>query len=101
MSTVDRRWYAYNGAPGGQHNQLNYFFVTSFPNTCVNSATNICAVLGVYSVTTGSGTTTYGTNPRAFATDPRLDSYITQTFAGGVRAPSGAAQKPYVYPRNF
>ena len=101
MSTVNRQWYSYNGAPGGQHNQLNYFFITSFPNACLTTANNICAVLGVYSVTTGSGTTTYGTNPRSFATDPKLDSYITQAFAGGTRYPSGLNQKPYVYPRQI
>jgi len=100
MSTI-RRWYAYNNASGGQHNQLNYFFIATFPNACLTSANNICAVKGVYSQTTGAGTTTYGTNPKSFTLDPNLDSYITDAFASGIPAPSNPGQKRYVYVRNF
>ena len=101
MSTVNRQWYKYNGTPGGQHNQLNYFFVGELPNCCLTTANNICAVLGVYSVTTATGTIIYGTNPRTFASDPRLDSYITIALGLGIPAPAGGGQKPYVYPRSF
>jgi len=102
MATVTRRWYSYNNASGGQHNQLNYFFISTFPNACLTSANNICAVKGVYSQTSGSGTTTtYGTNPKSFTLDPNLDSYITDAFSAGSPAPSGPGQKRYVYVRNF
>jgi len=99
--SVTRRWYAYNGASGGQHNQLNYFFIANFPNACLTSANNICAVRGIYSENPGSGTVTYGTNPKSFTSDPRLDSYITDAFAAGTPAPTLAGTRKYVYVRQF
>ena len=100
MSTVNRQWYLFNGAPGGQHNHQNYFF-TEDECQCLTTANNICCVLGIYSVTTGVGTTTYGTDPRNFAADPRLDNYITQAFASSVASPLGSGQMRYVFLRNF
>jgi hypothetical protein len=103
MSTVNRRWYAFNGTPGGQKNQLNYFFISEFPNACLTTASNICAVLGVYSIVPSVGSPTiFGTNPRAFTADPKLDSYITQALASSNPAPSALpGQKKYVYVRSF
>jgi len=97
--SVTRRWYTYNCASGGQHNHLNYFYIGNFFG-CLTAANNICSVLGIYSEDTGSSTITYGTNPKSFASDQQLDSYITDAFAGGTSAPSLSGQKRYVYVRN-
>jgi len=99
--SVTRRWYAYNGALGAQFNHLNYFFINNFPNSCLTTANNICAVLGVYSVDTGAGTITYGTNPRSFSADIQMVSYIWEAFSLGTAAPSLSGQRRYVYVRNF
>ena len=100
MSVVTRRWYSYNGTPGGQHTAQNYFFIANFPNACATPANNICAVLGIYSETLGGGsTTTYGTNPKTFTADPRLDSYITQAFSSVQPAPT--LGRPFVYVRTI
>jgi hypothetical protein len=101
---ITRRWYAYNGTLGGQHDQSNYFFINSFPGTCTAPATNICAVLGIYEVSGSSNPSEnvfYGTNPQPFVQDSRLFSYITEALANTDYAPRGAGQQPYAYKKNF
>jgi len=101
MCVVTRRWYRYNGSAGGQHNQLNYSFVNQFPNDCLATACNICAIKGIYSENCGGGTVTYGTNPKALVSDPQLDSYITDALACCCAQPSGPGQMRYVYVKTF
>ena len=101
MTIRVRRWYTYNNTPGGQQNQLNYFFIGSLPNACLSTANNICAVKGIYSETPlGQPIVTYGTNPKTFTSDTKLSSYINAALASGNPAPANP-QKPYVYVRNF
>ena len=104
MATVTRRWYIYNGTPGGQHNKQNYFLTCypyDLPNACGTPANNICAVLGIFQETTPFGPTiTYGTNPKTFAADLALDNYITLAFASNYHYPPPSF-KPYVYVRTI
>jgi hypothetical protein len=106
MGTVIRRWYIYNGAPGGQLNNGNYYYISNFGdpffNACSAPANNICVILGVYSVTTPGGfTTTYGTIPQTFALDTKLGSYINQALATASPAPVSPFAKRYVYVKYF
>jgi len=103
MAIVNRRSYIYNGQWGGQHNQLNYWFISDyyFPNNFQMAEWNICAVLGVYSITGPVLNITYGNHPRAFASDSKLLSYINSALSSGNAAPNGAGWKRYVYVRNF
>lgn len=79
MSQV-RKWFAYNGALGGQQNPLNYFYTTAIPPSCA-LGTRICAIYGVYK--SGSGT-----NPGNFST--RFQLYISDAIANGTpQPPSG------------
>jgi len=104
MAIITRRWYVYDGTPGGQTNQANYFFLSSFPNICPVTATAICAVLGVYSIVDpddSSNNEFFGTNPQSFAQDTALFNYITAASGSTTYVPSGTGQKPYVYKRFF
>jgi len=102
MATITRRWYVYNGASGGQTNQANYFFVSNFPNSCAVTATNICAVLGVYEISgSGDDDQIFGTNPQSFAQDTALFNYITAATGNTTYVPSGPGEKPYVYKRDI
>jgi len=103
MAIIIRRWYSYNGTSGGQLSATNYFFDANIdPDIdCGTPANNICAVKGIYSITTfGSGTITYGTNPKTFNDDPMLESYIIGAFGSGLPFPA-SGQKPYVYVRTI
>ena len=101
MAIVTRRWYVFINIPGGQHGHWAYYFISNFPNACLTSANNICAVFGIYSEIISGVTFTYGTQPKSFTSDWRLDSYITDAYASGTPEPSGPGQKRYVYVRNF
>jgi hypothetical protein len=100
MSRI-RRWYTYNLTPGGQYNQLNYWitpFPYQLPNACLTSANNICAVKGIFSETVNGITYTYGNNPKNFASDNKLWSYLNGALGTGHSYPF-AGNKPYVYVR--
>jgi len=99
MSRI-RRWYAYNNVPGGQLSQLNYFYFGNLPNACMLLANNICAVKGIYADVVNGVLTTYGTNPKTFASDTKIASYIIAALGAGIASPA-PPQKPYVYVRNF
>jgi len=104
MATITRRWYEYNGFSGGETNNWNYWLVTSFPNACTVTATNICAVLGVFSITDfddPSYDEVFYIHPQSFSLDTALFYYITAAIGHTTYIPSGVGQKPYVYKRFF
>jgi len=86
MST--RAWYSYNRASGGQHDPINFFYVTAANPTCAVSAPNLCSVLGIYQG--------FSDHPETFS--QRLNSYITNALAFGTAQPTTG--KKYVYLRS-
>jgi len=101
MATITRRWYIYNCANGGQLNHTNYYYISTFPNICAVSATDICAILGIYSIieeATGHEQF-FRINPQSFTQDTAIFAYITFATGNTPYVPGGTGQKPYVYKR--
>jgi len=101
--SITRRWYAYNGTPGGQLNQANYFFVDFFPS-CDITGNNICSIWGIYEINdpcNPSNNKIFGINPQSFVQDTALGNYIAIAMVQSSSYPAGTGEKPYVYKKSF
>ena len=73
---ITRKWFTYNGAPGGQQNPQNYFYTSNHPSCSLGKC--ICAIFGIY--VGGSGT-----HPGNFSS--RMQLYISDALALGTPQP--------------
>ena len=74
-----RRWFVYNGAPGGQLNSLNYFYYSGFEPIC-SLGSSICAVYALEMFGGGSPW------PQNFS--PNIQRYIADAIAYASPQPS-------------